>query len=69
MRVFQTQFFLLDQPLCSLWYKMYACHRTHHQRQKRLGAVTIIARRMDDQDYGQDRDERHIDSYVGGTYA
>ena len=44
-RVFQSDFFLLDQPLCSLWYKMYVCPRTHHQRQKRTGAGAIIARR------------------------
>ena len=35
----------IHQPLCSLWYKMYACNRTHHQRQKRTGAGEIIARR------------------------
>ena len=42
---------------------MYACHRTHHQRRKRTGAGEIIARRKDDQDYVQDRDKRHSDSY------
>ena len=35
---------------------------------KGLGRVAIIARSMDDRDYGQDRDKRH-DSYIGGTYA
>ena len=44
-RVFQPYFFLLDQPLCSLWYKIYACHRTHHQRRKRTEAGEIISRR------------------------
>ena len=42
---------------------MYACHRTHHQRQKRTGAGSIFARRMDHHYYDQDRDERHIKSY------
>ena len=68
-RVFQPYSFLLDQPLCSLWHKMYVCHRTNHQRQKSMGLVTIIARRKDDNNYGQDRDEWHIYSYIGGTYA
>ena len=36
--------------------------------EKGLGRVTIIVRRTDDHDYGQDRDKRH-DSYIGGTYA
>ena len=44
-RVFQPQPFQLYQPLCSLWYKMYACHRTGHQRQKRTGVGEIIASR------------------------
>ena len=43
--VFQPQLFLLYQPLRSLWYKMYACPRTHYQRQKRAGVGEIIARR------------------------
>ena len=47
---------------------MYTYHRTHHQRRKRKGRVTIIAKRTDDHDYGKDRYERH-DSYIGGTYA
>ena len=67
-RVFQPDFFLLNQPLCRLWYKMYSCHRTHHQRQKSTEEGVIITRRTDVHDYGQDRDERH-DSYIGGTYA
>ena len=54
-RFFQPQLFLLDQPLCSLWYKIYACHRT--------GAGGVIARRTDDHYYGQDRYKRHSDSY------
>ena len=41
---------------------MCECHRTHNQRQKRTGAGAIIARRTDDHDDGQDRDERHINS-------
>ena len=45
-RVFQPDFFLLDQPFCSLRYKLFACHRTHHQRKKRTGAGEIISRRM-----------------------
>ena len=44
-RVFQPQSFLLDQNLCSIWYKMYACNITHHQRRKRIGTREIIARR------------------------
>ena len=48
---------------------MYACHRTCHLRQKRTGAVIIIARRMGNHDYVQDRDDRYIDSYVGGIYV
>ena len=44
-RVFQQQLFLLDQPLCSLWYKMCACNRIHHQKRKRTGrTITITAR-------------------------
>ena len=62
-RVFQPQFFLLDQPICNLCYKMYACNRTYHQRQKRKGAGAIIASRADYHDYGQDRDERHSNIY------
>ena len=42
---------------------MCACHRIHHQRLKSTGAEAIIARRTDNHDYGQDRDEWHIDSY------
>ena len=42
---------------------MYACHRTHHQRRKITGTGEIIARRTEDNDYGQDRDKQHIDSY------
>ena len=44
-RVFQTHFFLLDQPLCSFCYKICACHRTHHQIRKRTGVGAINARR------------------------
>ena len=35
---------------------------------KGLGRVTIISRRTDDHDFGQDRDERH-ESYIEGTYT
>ena len=66
-RVFQPDFFLLDQPLCSLWYKMYACHRTDHQSRKRTEAVTITARGTDKNDYYQDRGKWHSDSYLGGN--
>ena len=57
-----------EEEASALWYKMYTYHRTHHQRRKRTGRVTIIARRTDDHDYGQDRDNHH-DRYIGGTYA
>ena len=43
--VFQLDLFLLDQPLCSHWYKMYACHITHHQRQNRAGEEAMIVKR------------------------
>ena len=62
-RRFSNILFLLDQPLCSFWYKMYAYHRTHHRRRKRTGAGAVIARRMENHDYGQARDKRHRDSY------
>ena len=42
---------------------MYAYRRTEHQRRKRTGAGAIIARRTDNHNYGQDRDEWHRDSY------
>ena len=60
---FPTTTFLLDQPLCSLWYKMFVLYRIHHQRLKRTGAGEIFARRTDNHNYGQDRDERHSGSY------
>ena len=62
-RVLQPQLFLLDQPLCSLYYKMCACHRIHNQRRKSTGEGAIFARRTDNHNYGQDRDGRHSDNY------
>ena len=61
--VFQPQLFLLREPLYSLWYKMCACRRIHHQRQKRTGLGAIVTKRTGDNHFGQDREERQIDSY------
>ena len=47
---------------------MYTYRRTHHQRQKRTVRVTIIARRTENYDYGQDRYEGHT-RYIRGKYA
>ena len=61
--VFQPQLFLLREPLYSLCYKMCACRRIHHQRQKRTGLGEIVTKRTGDNHFGQDREERQIDSY------
>ena len=37
--------------------------------EKMMGLVTITARGTDNYYYGQERDKRHIDSYVRVTYA
>ena len=57
---FNHNFFLLDQPLCSLWYKICACHRIHRKRPRTL---EIISRKTYNHDYVQDRDKRHSNSY------
>ena len=46
---------------------MYACHITHQQRQKRLGAGAVISKE-ENHDYGQERDKRNRDSHRYNSY-
>ena len=46
---------------------MYACHRTHHQIQKRTKGRDSNCKE-EDHNHSQDRDEQHIDSYRYNYY-